>query len=324
MLSQLLKKYQKVDISKIRSPTFLKTQNDIEINKIQRIQQGTGWKEVKQCPLCHSTEKSYELIKHEIEMFACNQCGVRYSSKIAANLDEVYKSSQYLSYSIEDSDENFNYRMKRFGKERVNILEKYCGDLTHKKILDVGCGNGYFLAAAMAKCKHCFGSEFSEKLREFSRKKTGLPIFGEKLEQLPEKHYDIITIFDVIEHIPDPMPFMNSVDALLNKGGAILIFTPNFDSFSIRVMREFSSIIDPIEHIVLYTIPSLQYLAKIMTYEVTYHETQGLDIYSILSMQQYKGEKLNEFLKNWNGELQAMINATQCGDYGRILIKKPS
>ena len=323
MLSQLLKTHKSVDISKMRSATFLQTQDEIELAKLSGILDGSGWKEVASCPVCGSAEKNLEFKKHSVELVCCLNCGTRYSSRIAANLDDVYKNPGYLAYSKEDTDEHYDYRRERFGRERVDILERHCGDLTEKRLLDVGCGNGYFLSAVMEKCKHCYGSEFSGKMREFARRKTGLTVFGESLDDLPEKGFDIITLFDVIEHIPDPIPFMRSIDRILNPGGFVLIFTPNFDSFSIRVMCEYSSIIDPTEHVVLYTLPSLHYLAGKLGYEVVYEETQGLDMQNVLSMQQYKGEELNEFLNQWHNELQAMINAAQCGDYGRIMIKKP-
>lgn len=57
--------------------------------------------------------------------------------------------------------------------------------------------------------------------------------------------------------------------------------------------------------------------------EVVYTKTQSLDIQSILAMQQYKAEELNVLLFLWNNELQAIVNASQCGDYVRIMYRKP-
>lgn len=323
MLSQLMKTHRMVDPSKMRAADFLKVQRDIEQSKLNAILAGSGWAGVSACPVCGALENRVEFEKFSVNYVCCLVCDTRYTDHIAANLDDVYKSAGYLSYSIGDSDEHYNYRRERFGKERVGILEKYCGDITEKRILDVGCGNGYFLSVAMEKSKYCFGTEFSDKLRKFTQDKTGLPVFSEDLDHLPERNFDIITLFDVIEHIPNPLPFMQAVDRLLNPGGSILIFTPNFDSFSIRVMREHSSIIDPTEHVILYTLPSLRFLAEKLGYGVVYQETQGLDVVNVLSMQQYKGEQLDRCLVEWNNELQAIINTSQCADYGRIMFRKP-
>lgn len=323
MLSKLLESYQAVDPLQMRAPDFLKVQFEIERTKQKAILSGSGWKEVDTCPLCGSSNGRIEFNKNHVHYICCQECDIRYASQIAKNLDDVYKNPNYLSYSIDETDEHYNYRRERFGHERVSILEKHCGDLTNKRLLDVGCGNGYFLSVAKEKCNYCFGSEFSKKLREFSHLKTGLPIFSESLDELPENNFDIITLFDVLEHIPNPLTFIRSIDRILDPGGFILIFTPNFDSFSIRVMRQNSSIIDPTEHVVLYTMQSLNFLAKQFSYKVVYSETQGLDIQNILALHHYKGEEKDQFLVQWNNELQSIIDAAQCGDYGRIMFRKP-
>lgn len=322
MLAELLKESKAVDISKMRAANFLQRQREIEQDKLKAILEGSGWQSVPVCPVCGVGGRRTEITKYSVELVGCLNCNTRYGAQIPANLEDVYKSQSYVTYSREDNDEHYNYRRERFGRERVRILEKYCGDLTEKRLIDVGCGNGYFLSVAMEKCRHCYGTEFSDKLREFTQQKTGLTVFSQSLDELPEKNFDIVTLFDVIEHIPDPIPFIHSVDQILNPGGYILIFTPNFDSFSIRVMGEHSSIIDPTEHVVLYNLPSLSFLGKRFGYEVIYAETQGLDLQNILAMQQYLGEEANPFLLRWNNELQTMINASQCGDYGRIMFKK--
>ena len=323
MLSQLMQSYRPVDPSKMRAGDFLFVQRGIEQAKIDRIAAGSGWHDVEVCPLCGDRiGRKYEFTKNAVGYVRCSTCDVRYSLCIPTNLDDVYASPDYLSYSVDETDEAYNYRKERFGRERVGILERYCGDLQSKRLLDVGCGNGYFLSVAKEKCQHCYGMEFSTKLREFAQRKTGLPIFTQDLDSLPELGFDIITLFDVLEHIPDPMPFMRSVDRLLNPGGGVLIFTPNFDSFSVRVMKEYSSIVDPTEHVVLYTRDSLHYLAAMMKYSVVYEETRGMDVVNILSLQDYFGERKDAILVERGDELQAMIDAAQCGDYGRIMLRK--
>lgn len=323
MLSELMRRHKSVDVSKMRAGDFLGRQNEIELVKIEGIERNSGWKEVPACPVCGGPEHQAEFSKHGVEIVGCPNCDTRYGKRIPANLDDVYQNPNYVLFSKDEEQGHFEYRRERFGRERVGILEEHCGDLTDKRIIDVGCGNGYFLSVAMEKSRHCFGAEFSDKLREFTKEVTGLPVFGEGLDDLPEKGFDILTLFDVIEHIPEPIPFMESVDRILNPGGSVLIFTPNFDSFSVKVNKEYSSIVDPTEHVVLYTLSSLRFLAHRVGYEVVYAETQGLDVQNVLAMLNYAEEGSNEFLRRWNNELQAMIDASQCGDYGRIMLRKP-
>jgi 2-polyprenyl-3-methyl-5-hydroxy-6-metoxy-1,4-benzoquinol methylase len=322
MLSCLLDSFKDVEVGKMRAPDFLKRQNEIECAKLEAIAAGSGWREVAECPLCGSQNRRTELSKHGVDLVACTDCSLRYGRKIPSNLEDVYHRPGYVSYSLESSDEHFRYRRDRFGRERVGILEHHIGDLSDRHLLDVGCGNGYFLAAAMEKCRNCYGTEASATLREFARRRTGLTIYEEQLEFLAAGSFDVITLFDVIEHIPGPVEFMRVVDRLLRPGGAVLIFTPNCDSLSVRVMKELSSIVDPTEHVVLFTLPALQQLGKVLHYTILYRETQGMDVDNILALHHYKGEAADGFLAQWRKELQAVVNAAECGDYARIIYQK--
>ena len=323
MISELMKDFKKVDVTKMRSADFLQRQDEIERHKLQEIEKGgRPWRDVTSCPVCGSMERVHELVKHGIELVACQSCGTRYGTKMA-DLDAIYKDPNYVSFSADDTEEHFNYRRERFGRERVAILEKYCGNLEQKRILDVGCGNGYFLSVASEKSKHCFGAEFSDKLRKFTEQKTGCMVYDKTLDELPSEGFDIITLFDLIEHIPEPVPFMKSVDRILSPGGYILIFTPVFDSFGIRVMGAYSSIVDPTEHVLLFTMSSLAFLGRELGYEIVYSETQGLDVANILAMRQFRNEPPDQIFVEFGNELQAIINAAGCGDYGRMMYRKP-
>jgi SAM-dependent methyltransferase len=322
MLQKLLEQRKDVDVSRMRAKDFLARQQELEGEKRQRIESRSGWKDVPACPVCDCAGRTPELEKYGVTLVRCADCGVRYGDRIAADPADVYGPQDYVSFSLADTEDHFLYRRDRFGRERVDILERFCGPLRPKKILDVGCGNGYFLAAAKERCDHCFGTEFSERLRAFAIEKTGLPIFDRDLSELPERGFDIITLFDVIEHIPNPVTFMQSVSALLNPGGYVLVFTPNFDSFSIRIMGQYSSIVDPTEHVVLFTLPSLDRFGGRLNFETVYTETQGLDVQNVIALAHLQGKEPDAILIEREAELQAMINASACGDYARILYRK--
>jgi len=322
MLSKLLEKHIPVDITQMRAQDFLESQKRYELKKLKYVLDGQGWKIVTQCPICDSNDYEEELKKHGIPLVKCMDCELRFQVKIPADPNDIYQTTDYTVYTKEETETHFNYRQERFGRERIKLLEKHCGDLSSKKLLDVGCGNGYFLSIAKEACKHCVGSEFSDHLRKFTQEKTGLTIYCETLEEFPERDFDIITAFDVIEHIPSPVPFVQAASKLLTPGGHILLYTPNFDSFSIRVMREHSSIVDGTEHVILFNQTSLKKLGEMTGLKVIHTETRGLDIHSIISYLSYLKKDRKPFLVQWLDELQAMIDASECGDYLRVIYRK--
>jgi len=323
MLSEIMKSHKPVDASQMRAAEFLMRQKDIELDKINRVLKGSGFRSISSCPLCGSKESELELTKHSIDLLHCRNCDVRYNSKIPADLNDIYNDDSYVVHSKDDSDDHFKYRCIRFGSERVQILEDHCGVLTEKHILDIGCGTGFFMYEAAKKCKHVFGGEFSDIRRAEAIRRTGLTVFSQSLEKLPKRDFDIITAFDVLEHIREPCPFMRSIDAILKPGGFLLLYVPNFGSFSMRVMRQLSPAIDGTEHVILYNIKSLRFLFKMFDYEIVFTETQGMDIDNVLYMYQYMREPTNAFLLQWKEELQAMINEARCADSLRMMLRKP-
>ena len=322
MLSKLLKEHLKVDINKMRASNFLKAQREFELMMIEKINSKHGTKNVLTCPLCNSDKYTQEFSKYGIPLVKCENCELRFHTKIPSDPGDLYQDPNYVVHTKEDNEEHFNYRKERFGRERIRLLERFCGKLAKKKILDIGCGNGDFLSVAKEAGANCFGTEFSEKLKKITIERVGIPVYSESLEKFPEKDFDIITIFDVIEHIEKPIPFMAAVYNLLKNGGYILVYTPNFDSFSIKVMKECSSVVDVKGHIVLFSYKPIEYLGKISNLKIVHTETRGLDIHSILSYQDFIKEKRSKFLVKWIDELQTMIDASGAADYLRVLYQK--
>lgn len=322
MLSQILREHIPIDVSKMRSAEFIKSQLKIENDKLLRVEHGSGWKTVDRCPVCQTTDSKEILVKYESPLRQCAKCELWYHLRVPANLDDVYKDGAYEIFATQETPELFEYKKNRFGRERVALLAEVCGSLENKKILEVGCGNGYFLAAAKEVTLSCFGSEYSVKNQMKAQENTGLPIFTDPLESFPEKDFDIAVSFDVVEHVEDPVTFMTNIANLLRPGGHLLLYTPNHDSFSVRTLRELSSYLDVTEHIILFNTTSLKFLADMVGFKSVYQATRGLDVSSVLSYLQHLGEPPNQFLIEHVDELQAMIDHSGCADSLRMIFQK--
>jgi len=322
MLSKILKEHIPIDVAKMRAGNFMQSQIDNEKKKLDKIKAGSGWQDIKACPLCHRTESTFVLEKHGCPLVQCLHCELWYHTRTPANLDDVYKDDEYEIFTTAETKAHFQYKMERFGRERVALLETVCGSLSGKKILEVGCGNGYVLAAAKEKSSQCYGSEFSKKNIAKAIHNTGLPIYPDPLESFPQKDFDIIMSFDVLEHVEHPVNFVQSISNLLKPGGYILFYTPNYDSFSVKLLKEYSSYVDPTEHIILFNSGSLQAIAERTDLEVVYMVTRGLDISNIIAYYAYLSQTENTFLTTNVNDLQAMVDHSGSADSMRVIYRK--
>lgn len=99
-------------------------------------------------------------------------------------------------------------------------------------LLDVGCGDGRFLAAMKARGWRVSGTETDPVAANLARRRTGATIYDRPLEELnlPPASFDLVTLLHVLEHVPDPRATLAACRSLLRPGGALFVALPNADS----------------------------------------------------------------------------------------------
>lgn len=123
------------------------------------------------------------------------------------------------------------------------------------RLLDVGCATGLFLLAARKAGWEEFGLELSAYAAGYAREKLGLNVKQGELAQarFPRTFFDIVTLWDTLEHLFEPMVSLVQIREFLRPGGAIAISTPNLDSISFKLVGEAWSVISPAEHLFYFT-----------------------------------------------------------------------
>lgn len=117
-------------------------------------------------------------------------------------------------------------------------------------MLDIGCSLGYFVEAANARGWKAAGIEISPHAAEEARK-LGLDVRTGVLEDAGYSSgaFDCVTMWDVLEHVPDPTAHMLEVRRVLAGDGLLVIGTPNLGHVAFRIKRERWRHLKPREHI---------------------------------------------------------------------------
>jgi SAM-dependent methyltransferase len=186
--------------------------------------------------------------KIHYRILKCERCGLIFSSPIFTieKLSKLYKKSK-CSYA-----EQIPYLIKTYFK----IVESLRSKLPHNpKVLEVGCGNGFFLKA-LTDCKftnNVFGVEPSSKMvleaDPLLRNKIKINIFKSNI--FPKNSFDLILCFHTFDHMFDPKEFVRGTHAMLKKNGYVVVVVHDTQGLSVKLFGEKSAIFD-VEHIYLF------------------------------------------------------------------------
>jgi len=168
---------------------------------------------------------------------------------------ENYKKS-YLDDWISDETAIKDRRLK----EKQLIIEKCLKNAGGHRVLDIGCGHGDFLS--------CWGDDWEKYGVEINVsackacREAGIAIIGESIEDVANVavSFDIISMMDVIEHLPSPYVQLKAAISKLKKGGAIVIETGNVESLISKIMQVDWHYYSAIEHISFFSEQSLRFL----------------------------------------------------------------
>jgi len=199
-------------------------------------------KEVAACGLCGSPRARVRFEEPPYRVVQCEACGLVYVTprRDEARLKELYKVEYWRSPAAKD----FGYTdyLKDESLYRRTYARRFAVVARHRptpgRVLDVGCAAGFFLSVAKERGWTCTGVEVSPAMAAFARERYGLDVREGTLEEqrLEPASFDLVTFWDVIEHLPDPLAVLKAARGLLAPGGRLLLETQNVASRFARVM----------------------------------------------------------------------------------------
>ncbi len=169
-------------------------------------------------------------------VIGCEDCGFAFLDPIPENLDRFYETHEYREkFDYEFSPASIHKKYDHEQNERIQRIG--IQNLRGKTVLDLGASAGVFLDAIKAVADQTIAVEPGEIFREYLIDK------GHRYYPYPEDAIsanelaDIVTSFDVIEHVPDPGEFVRQAFKLLKPGGTFVLSMPNFDDLLLRVQK---------------------------------------------------------------------------------------
>jgi len=179
------------------------------------------------------------------DLVRCPTCGFVCSGDVpgVAELERWY--AQYSR-----SDEISAVTLERYDE----LLGSFEPHRQTNQIADLGCGNGHFLACAARRGWVVTGTEFADDALEICRSK-GITTRRASSEPDPDEagRFDVVTAFEVVEHLCDPIGELGAAALLLRAGGILYITTPNFDAIGRRLLRDRWRVIQYPEHLGYFT-----------------------------------------------------------------------
>jgi SAM-dependent methyltransferase len=185
------------------------------------------------CPACgQETWRSRFLESGPHRIAICRSCGlgVLIDRPDERMLGDLYRSDLYAAPRPR------GMVVAKAAHRIVNTIRLHALGQPQGRLLDVGAGKGHFLAAARSAGWDAIGVEYSESSAEEAKARYGLDVIvADYMTDPPNGEFDAVTMWHVLEHLPDPRAAVELARTLLVDGGRLLISVPNFASLQAQI-----------------------------------------------------------------------------------------
>jgi 2-polyprenyl-3-methyl-5-hydroxy-6-metoxy-1,4-benzoquinol methylase len=236
-------------------------------------------------------------------------------------LPEYYKSDDYISHT--DSKRNLFERtyhiIKKMALRRklslINSFSKQKGTL-----LDVGCGTGDFLEFSKQKGWRVVGIEPNDQARAIANKKTNNSVYKTNhLLNLENHSFDIITLWHVLEHLPNLEEHIAEFKRLLKPNGTLIIAVPNYKSYDAKIYKTYWAAFDVPRHLWHFSKESIKILMETFKMNVVKMYPMQFDAFYVsLLSEKYSTGRMTIFRPFFIG-LLSNLKAIWSKEYSSII-----
>ena len=237
---------------------------------------------------------------------------------IPKELEAYYQSEDYISHT--DASQTFfqkiYQRVKRYSlNKKVRLLDRYTKG--NGKLLDYGAGTGAFVQQAILGGWEAKGVEPNKAARERAKEK-GLDLL-KSWEGLTQSDFDVITLWHVLEHIPDLQGSIEQLKRLLKPNGILILALPNFESWDAKHYGAFWAGYDVPRHLWHFSKDAVDSLFSSSGFELLKTHPLYFDAYYVsLLSEKYRSGKMRWVAAIFNG-LRSNLKAMTSGEYSSLI-----
>jgi len=224
-------------------------------------------------------------------LFRCENCSFIFvhPAPSAGELASFYGEQYFQNPAFNSQDQANYFGYDIYIDDKANIQQKFMkclrllkGFREKGRLLDVGCATGFFLELASQMEYEAMGVEISNFASKYGLEKLGVNILNKELRaaQFQDESFDIVTLWDVIEHFPDPRSELIEINRILVKGGIIGIITPDIGALLPRMLgKHWLELKRVPEHLSFFSRFSLRGFLRRCGFEVLNIRTLGKKFY---------------------------------------------
>jgi SAM-dependent methyltransferase len=230
------------------------------------------------CPVCDASDVGFHLRTHGVDIQACATCGLQFweppdefrpeATYDAEYFDGAHAAHGYDDYASLESSlrRNFARRLRRLGPPAPGA-----------RLLDVGAAYGYAVSEARRAGWSAAGLEVSvAAARQAGRTEPGHVVAADVARApFAPASFDVVTLWDVIEHLPDPHGVLDVLVRLLRPGGRLVLSTGDVGSLAARISGARWHLYTLPEHLFFYTRRSLALLLELHGFRVEWMRAEA-------------------------------------------------
>ena len=246
-------------------------------------------------------------LNHEQDLVKCDNCGLFFNSAQRTDLELIYSDEYFVADSKAAVGGCFDYRTlekalnlnHRFASRF--ILDSCAGEHRKYRLLDIGCGYGYFLKQFQYdKRFELFGIELNKSASDIAAS-SGATVVNERFEQYKgDAHFDFITCFDFIEHVLNPVRTLENIRGMLSHNGILMLTTPNIGSILFHLLKKRWPLIHPDSHNHYFSLYSINLMAEVHGFEVVHLRKRLVQWLNLVQLRKRSAQMFPRFAGSLN------------------------